>query len=57
MIETDAPYLTPVPYRGKRNDSRYLSYVVEKLAEWKGVAPEEMERITFENGKRLYGLT
>ena len=57
VIETDAPYLTPVPYRGKRNDSRYLSYVVEKLAEWKGVAPEEMERITFENGKRLYGLT
>ena len=56
VIETDAPYLTPVPYRGKRNDSRYLSYVVEKLAEWKGVTPEEMERITFENGKRLYGL-
>ena len=57
VIETDAPYLTPVPFRGKRNDSRYLSYVVEKLAEWKGVTPEEMERITFENGKRLYGLT
>ena len=56
VIETDAPYLTPGPYRGKRNDSRYLSYVVEKLAEWKGVTPEEMERITFENGKRLYGL-
>ncbi len=56
VIETDAPYLTPVPFRGKRNDSRYLSYVVEKLAEWKGVTPEEMERITFENGKRLYGL-
>ena len=56
VIETDAPYLTPVPYRGKRNDSRYLSYVVEKLAEWKGVTPEEMERITFENGKRLYGM-
>ena len=57
VIETDAPYLTPVPFRGKRNDSRYLGYVVEKLAEWKGVTPEEMERITFENGKRLYGLT
>ena len=56
VIETDAPYLTPVPYRGKRNDSRYLNYVVEKLAEWKGVTPEEMERITFENGKRLYGM-
>ena len=56
VIETDAPYLTPVPYRGQRNDSRYLTYVVEKLAEWKGISPEEMERITFENGKRLYGL-
>lgn len=57
VIETDAPYLTPVPFRGKRNDSRYLSYVVEKLAEWKGVTVEEMERITWENGARLYGLT
>lgn len=56
VIETDAPYLTPVPYRGKRNDSRYLPYVIEKLAEWKGISVEEMERITFENGKRLYGL-
>jgi len=56
VVETDAPYLTPVPYRGKRNDSRLLPYVIEKLAEWKGVSKEEMERITFENGKRLYGL-
>ena len=56
VIETDAPYLTPVPHRGERNDSRLLTYVVEKLAEWKGVSPEEMEAITFENGKRLYGL-
>ena len=56
VIETDAPYLTPVPYRGKRNDSRYLGYVVEKLAEWKGVSVEEMERVTFENGKRLFGM-
>lgn len=56
VIETDAPYLTPVPYRGKRNDSRYLPYVVEKLAEWKSLSPGEMERITWENGLRLYGL-
>ena len=56
VVETDSPYLTPVPFRGKRNDSRYLPYVIEKLAEWKGVTPEEMERVTFENGKRLYGL-
>ena len=56
VVETDAPYLTPVPYRGKRNDSRYLPYVIERLAEWKGVGAEEMERITFENGKRLFGI-
>ena len=56
LIETDSPYLTPVPYRGKRNDSTLLPYVVEKLAEWKGVSPAEMERITWENGKRLFGI-
>ena len=56
VIETDAPYLTPVPFRGKRNDSRLLTYVVEKLAEWKNISPEEMERVTWENGLRLYGL-
>ena len=56
VVETDAPYLTPVPFRGKRNDSRYLSYVIEKLAEWKNVTPAEMECITWENGLRLYGL-
>ena len=56
VVETDAPYLTPVPYRGKRNDSRYLPYVIEKLAEWKGVSREEMTDITLKNGKRLFGL-
>lgn len=56
VVETDAPYLTPVPYRGKRNDSRYLPYVIEKLAEWKGVSPGEMTDITLKNGKRLFGL-
>ena len=56
VIETDAPYMAPVPFRGKRNDSRYLPYVVEKLTEWKGVTPEEMTDITWQNGKRLFGL-
>ena len=56
VVETDAPYLTPVPYRGKRNDSRYLPYVIEKLAEWKGISMEEMTRVTWENGKCLFGL-
>lgn len=56
VVETDAPYMAPVPMRGKRNDSRYLPYVLEKLAEWKGVTPEEMTRITWENGKRLFRI-
>ena len=56
VIETDAPYMTPVPFRGKRNDSRYLPYVAEKLAEWKGVTTEEMIDITWRNGLRLFGL-
>ena len=56
VVETDSPYLTPVPFRGKRNDSRYLPYVIGKLAEWKGVTPEEMTDITWENGKRLFRL-
>ena len=56
VIETDAPYMTPVPFRGKRNDSRYLSYVAGKLAEWKGVTTEEMIQITWRNGLRLFGL-
>ena len=56
VVETDAPYLTPEPFRGKRNDSSKLSYVIAKLAEWKGMDAAEMERITFENGKKLFGM-
>ena len=56
VVETDAPYLSPVPVRGRRNDSRYLPHVIAKLAEWKGGTPEEMTRITCENGKRLFRL-
>ena len=56
VVETDAPYMSPVPNRGKRNDSRNLPYIVEKLAEWKGISPEEMTDITWHNGLRLFGL-
>ena len=56
VIETDSPYLTPVPNRGKRNDSSNLKYVIEKIAEVKGISPEEIERATYENGKRLYAM-
>lgn len=56
VLETDAPYLAPTPYRGKRNDSSYLTYVVDMVAGLKQVEPEEIIRITEENAKRLYHL-
>jgi TatD DNase family protein len=56
VIETDSPYMAPVPMRGKRNSSVYVSYVAQKLAEIKGIDAEEMKRICFENGKRLYNI-
>ena len=54
LLETDCPYLTPVPYRGKRNSSLYLPYVVEKIAEIKGISTEEVERVTYENAMKLF---
>lgn len=56
MIETDSPYLTPVPYRGKRNDSGYVHLVAEKIAEIKNLTAQEVEEITFENGKHFFGI-
>lgn len=56
LVETDAPYMAPVPLRGKRNDSRNLPYVIETLAAWKGVSPAELTDITWNNGLRLFGL-
>ena len=56
VLETDCPYLAPVPFRGKRNDSSKLRYVAEELAAIKQVSVEEVIRITAENGKKLYGI-
>ena len=56
LIETDSPYLSPIPMRGKRNDSRNLVYVTEKIAEIKGITPEEAAAITMENGKKLFNI-
>lgn len=56
VLETDAPYLTPVPFRGKRNESSYLKYIVEKIADVKGVTVEEVALITTANAVRLFGL-
>ena len=54
LIETDSPYLAPEPYRGKRNCSLYLPYVIEELARVKGISNQEVIDITRENGCRLF---
>lgn len=56
MVETDAPYLTPAPYRGKRNETAYIKYVVGKLAEIFEVDVERMSEITTKNAKQLFQL-
>ena len=56
LIETDAPYLTPHPYRGERNEPSYTTLVAEKMSELSGIDIEEIERITTENTSRLFGI-
>jgi TatD DNase family protein len=56
VLETDAPYLSPAPFRGKRNESSYLKYVVAKLAEVKGVAVEEVAAATTRNAQKIFGI-
>ena len=56
MIETDSPYMAPVPHRGERCDSGYVSYVCEKLAELKGISPEACAQATLENGRRFFRI-
>ena len=56
VLETDSPYLTPVPYRGKPNESSYLIYVAQKLADLKQVSVEEVARITTQNSVRIFGI-
>jgi len=57
VLETDAPYLAPVPFRGKRNEPSYLKYVVEKLSEVKGVSADEIAAITTANAEKLFYLS
>lgn len=54
LLETDSPYLSPDPNRGKRNDSRNLVYVAAQIAQIKGISQEEVERVTSQNALRLY---
>ena len=56
LLETDAPYMAPVPYRGKRNDSSLIAHVAEKIGELRGMDPQEVLDATAENTRRLFGL-
>ena len=56
VLETDCPYMAPEPFRGKRNDPGKLYRMAQKLAELRGISEEEVQRITTENGKRLYRM-
>lgn len=56
VLETDAPYLAPVPYRGKRNESSYITQVLDKLSSIYQLPPEEIAKITTENSKEVFGV-
>jgi TatD DNase family protein len=56
VLETDSPYLTPVPFRGKPNESSYLIYVAQKLADLKQISIEEVARVTTLNSKTIFGI-
>ena len=56
LLETDCPYLAPIPNRGKRNDSRNIPFIAAKIAELKGISVEEVAKVTTENVSRLFGI-
>ncbi len=56
VLETDAPYLAPVPFRGKENESSYLVYVAQKVADLHQISVEKVAEITTENSKRIFGI-
>lgn len=56
LVETDCPYMAPVPFRGKRNQSNYIPYIIKKIAEIKEVTEEEVERVTMRNAKKLFRI-
>ena len=56
VLETDSPYLAPVPFRGKRNESYYIVHVVEKLSEIYGLSKEEIADVTTKNAEKVFAL-
>ena len=57
LIETDCPYMAPVPMRGKRNEPAYVKYVLEKIAEIRNADSNELSDITYQNGLNAFGMT
>jgi len=57
LLETDSPFITPVPHRGKRNEPSYVTHIANKIAELKGMSAEELAEITTENARHLFGFT
>ena len=56
LIETDSPYLSPEPLRGKRNDSTNVKYIAQKIADFKGIPLEKIAKLTYENTKKIYKI-
>ena len=56
MLETDCPYLAPLPHRGKRNEPLYVKFVAERLAQIKDLSLDEIARMTSENAKKLFSI-
>ncbi|WP_291576064.1 TatD family hydrolase [Clostridium sp. UBA4548] len=56
LVETDCPYMAPTPYRGKRNQSNYIEYIIEEIADLKGITKEDVEKNTIKNTKNLLNL-
>ena len=56
LVETDAPYLAPIPRRGKRNEPAYVAYTATRIAELRGVDPEAFAQTTYENALRVFGI-
>ena len=56
LIETDSPYLTPPPFRGRRNDPSKTQFVAQEIASLRGMDVDEFASIAYENGKRVFGI-
>ena len=56
LIETDSPYLSPEPLRGRRNDPRNVKYIAQKISEIKGITLQEVAKNTYNNAKNIFGI-